>query len=149
LTQPLIQAAQGVTNPDAFAKNVGDPAALHDFYYSSAAGDLIDGPKLKQAYADYRAAYPDRKTINFLMVMGIPSAEAVVKGLQGAGRDLTREKFIDALQKVQFDSPELAAPVAFSPDRHDSLRGQIIIKFDGTHSDVVGHYEWDGSRATN
>jgi branched-chain amino acid transport system substrate-binding protein len=147
MTQPLVQAAQGITNPGAFAKNVGDPAALKDFYYSSAAGDLIDGPKLKDAYASYRAAYPDRTTINFLMVMGIPSAQAVVKALDGAGRELTREKFIDALEKVRFVSPELAAPVAFGPDRHDSLRGQIIVKFDGTASEVVGQYEWDGSRA--
>jgi branched-chain amino acid transport system substrate-binding protein len=146
MTQPLVQAAQGITNPGVFAKNVGDPAALRDFYYSSAAGDLIDGPKLKDAYSEYRAAYPDRTTINFLMVMGIPSAQTIVKALQGAGRDLTRENFIDALEKVRFVSPELAAPVAFSPERHDALRGQIIVKFDGTNSEVVGQYEWDGSR---
>jgi len=147
MTQPLVQAAQGITNPAVFARNVGDPAALKDFYYSSAAGDLIDGPKLKDAYTKYRAAYPDRTTINFLMVMGIPSAEAVVKGLEAAGPDLTREKFIDGLMTVNFAPPELAAPVEFGPDRHDSLRGQIIVKFDGVKSEVVGQYEWDGSRA--
>jgi branched-chain amino acid transport system substrate-binding protein len=79
------------------------------------------------------------------MTYGLPSAMAVTRALEKAGRDLTRENFIDALETVDFDTGVIAAPVAFGKDRRDGSRGSIFVKFDGkTHTLMPGVYLWDG-----
>ena len=47
------------------------------------------------------------------MTYGLPSAMAVTRALEKAGRDVTRESFIDALETVDFDSEVVAGPDHF------------------------------------
>jgi branched-chain amino acid transport system substrate-binding protein len=147
MSQPLVQATQGVTSPAAFATNVGDAAALKDFYYSDVIVDQPDSTRLKPIYDKYRAAFPDRKIVATYMVMGIASAQAVVNALDKAGRDLTRETFVNALEDLNFESGVFSGPVAFSAQRHDAVRSTNILKFDGKDLSIAGTYFWDGSRA--
>ena len=70
---------------------------------------------------------------------------AVTKALQKAGRDLTREKFIDAMETLDLDSGIMVGRIKFGPHRRDAMRGQVIMKFDGkTNTLMPGVYEWDG-----
>ena len=60
--------------------------------------------------------------------------------------DLTREKFVDALEKTNFESGVLAGPTVFAKDRRDSYRSSIFIKFDGkTEQLIPGVYTWNGT----
>jgi branched-chain amino acid transport system substrate-binding protein len=141
---PLVQAIQGIPVPAAYAKNVGNDAALANFYYGSPLNDLTEGPKQQKWLALYKQYYPDRQPSGF-MTYGLPSAMAVTRALESAGRDLTREKFIDALETVNFDSEVIAGPTAFAKDRRDGARSSIFVKFDGkTHTLMPGVYTWDG-----
>jgi branched-chain amino acid transport system substrate-binding protein len=79
------------------------------------------------------------------MTYGLPSAMAVTQALEKAGRNLTREGFVDAMEKVTIDTDVLAGPIAFAKDRRDGHRASIFIKFDGkNHTLMPGVYLWDG-----
>jgi branched-chain amino acid transport system substrate-binding protein len=141
---PLVQAVQGIPLPAVFAKNVGNDAALTNFYYGSPLNDLTEGPKQQKWIALYKQYYPNRAPGAF-MTYGLPSAMAVTQALEKAGKDLTREKFIDAMETLQFESGVLAGPNAFAKDRRDGYRSSIFIRFDGkTHTLMPGVYSWNG-----
>jgi branched-chain amino acid transport system substrate-binding protein len=141
---PLVQAIQGIPVPSVYAKNVGNDAALANFYYGSPLNDLTEGPKQQKWLALYKQYYPDRTPSGF-MAYGLPSAMAVTRALEKAGKDVTRESFIDALETVNFESEVIAGPTAFAKDRRDGARSSLFIKFDGkTHTLMPGVYTWDG-----
>lgn len=141
---PLAQAIQGIPVPAAFAKNVGNNATLANFYYGSPLNDLTEGPKQQKWLAMYKQYYPDR-TPSAFMAYGLPSAMAVTRALEKAGRNLTRESFIDAMETLDFDTGVIAGPVVFGKDRRDGSRASIFVKFDGkTHTLMPGAYLWDG-----
>jgi branched-chain amino acid transport system substrate-binding protein len=141
---PLVQAVQGVPIPAVFAKNVGNDAALVNFYYGSPLNDLTDGPKQQKWIQLYKQYYPDR-TPGAFMTYGLPSAMAVTMALEKVGKDLTREKFVDAMETLDFDTSVLAGPIAFAKDRRDGHRASVFIKFDGkSHKLMPGTYFWNG-----
>ena len=79
------------------------------------------------------------------MVYGLPSAMAVARALSDAGRDLDREKFVDALEALNLETGVMAGPVAFGKDRRDGHRTSIFIRFDGTAQTLMpGQYHWNG-----
>ena len=141
---PLVQAVQGVPIPAVFAKNVGNDAALVNFYYGSPLNDLTDGPKQQKWIALYKQYYPDR-TPGAFMTYGLPSAMAITRALEKVGKDVTREKFVDAMETLEFDSEVLAGQSAFGKDRRDGYRSSIFIRFDGKkHTLMPGVYSWNG-----
>ena len=141
---PLAQAVQGIPVPEGFAKNVGNDAVFANFYYGSPLNDLTNGPKQQKWIGLYKQYYPDR-TPSAFMTYGLPSAMAVTRALEKAGRNVTRESFIDALETVDFDSEVVAGPIAFAKDRRDAHRASIFVKFDGkNHRLMPGVYLWAG-----
>ena len=76
---------------------------------------------------------------------GIPSALSVVDTLQRIGPDLTREKFVEAMEKLNLESDMMTGPLQFGPGRRDALRSVVIVKFDGKTQKVMpGLYTWNG-----
>jgi branched-chain amino acid transport system substrate-binding protein len=71
----------------------------------------------------------------------------VLDGLKRAGRNLTREGFVDALEKTNLDTGVYSGPVEFGKVRRDAVRSNNVLKFDGKTSEVVGRYNWDGTSA--
>jgi len=141
---PMLISVQGIPIPSVFAKNVGDDSALKNLYYSSPLNDLTDGPKQQKWLQMYKQYYPDR-TPGAFMAYGLPSAMAIAMALEKAGKDLTREKFIDAMETLNFDTGVLAGPIGFAKDRRDGHRSSVFIKFDGkTHTLLPGVYTWNG-----
>lgn len=148
MKQPLVQAVQGVTSTDAFAKNVGNNEALKNFYFSSPLNDLMTGPKQVKWMEMYKKAYPDRTNPGAYMSYGLPPAMVITAALEKAGRNLTREKFVDALETITMDTGVMAGPVSFGKNRRDAMRAQTMIKFDGTNLTMMpGVYAWDGAFA--
>lgn len=141
---PLLQAAQGIPTPSVFAKNVGNEAALKNFYHTWAFNDIGD-PALKAKWiAMYKKANPDREPGPF-MISGAPSGLAVIAALEKAGKNLTRESFIAAMESLDIKPEILAGPLKFGPDRRDGLRHMLVVKYDGkTQQLMPGVYSWDG-----
>ncbi len=140
----LLQAHQGIPSAPTFAKNVGNPDALKNFFHTWSFTDL-NHPEILQKYLSmYKSYYPDRTPSPFF-VSGLPSALTVVAALEKAGRDLTRESFIAALESLDVKFDIMADNIAFGKDRRDAVRGMYIVKFDGTKQTVVpGVYRWNG-----
>jgi branched-chain amino acid transport system substrate-binding protein len=142
---PLVLAVQGIPVPAAFYKTVDNDAAFANLYYGSPLNDLTDGPKQQKWIAQYKQYYPDRQMGAF-MAYGLPSAMAVTRALEAVGKNLTREAFVDAMEKTNFDSEVLAGPTAFAPGRRDGMRSSVFIKFDGkTHTLMPGFFTWNGT----
>jgi len=139
---PLLQSTQGIPNPAAFAKNVGDNAALANFYYCTAFTDIAHPEIYKKYLAMYKKYYPDRNPSPFF-VSGLPSAMAMIAALKSAGRNLTREGLVAALEKLDVSPDIMAGPLKFGPKRRDAERTALVIKFDGTHQkEMPGAYTW-------
>ena len=141
---PLMQAVQGIPTPSVFAKNVGNPAALQNFYHGWSFTD-VGNEAIKKKYADmYKAFYPDREAGPF-MITGLPSAMAVAAALENAGRNLTRESFVAAMEGLNIRPEIMAGPIQFGPGRRDGMRSGFVVKYDGTAQKMMpGVYTWDG-----
>lgn len=141
---PLMQCAQGIPTPSVFAKNVGNEAALKNFYHTWAFNDIGD-PELKAKWiAMYKQANPGHEPGPF-MISGAPSGLAVIAALKKAGRNLTRESFVAAMESLDFKPDILAGPIQFGSERRDAVRDMLVVKYDGKTQRVMpGVYSWDG-----
>ncbi len=80
--------------------------------------------KYQAAFAKY---YPDERWGTFASA-GFTWIEILVEGLRRAGRDLTRESFVEALNNLgAFNSPS-GLSVSFSPDNHLGTRSLSIMR---------------------
>jgi ABC-type branched-subunit amino acid transport system substrate-binding protein/mono/diheme cytochrome c family protein len=61
----------------------------------------------------------------------LAAAKILVEALQRAGRDVTRERLIDALETLQSYRTGLMPPVTFSPSRRIGTDGAWIVPLDG------------------
>ncbi len=144
---PLLQAAQGIPTPSVFAKNVANPEALENFYYTWAFNDIGDAA-VRTKYIDLFKSYNNGREPGPFMMSGIPSAVAVLAALDAAGRDLTREGFVNAMEKLNLKFDAMPGPLEFGPKRRDGARTMVIIKYDGKTQKVMpGTYTWDGKEA--
>ncbi|MFP4237606.1 MAG: hypothetical protein ACLFRQ_08710, partial [Desulfonatronovibrio sp.] len=58
---------------------------------------------------------------NLVALEGFINARVLVEGLTRAGRNLNREKFIDAIESIDNFSLGIANTLSFSPDNHQGL----------------------------
>jgi branched-chain amino acid transport system substrate-binding protein len=119
-------------------RRVDDPAATKNLYIFHALGGSSDGAKMSK-WVDMIKKYGSADgTIGDYDLSGIGGAEAVVEALKKAGPDLTRQKFIDALNSIKnFDTGVLSAPISFSVDDHAGVKsGEMMTEIDGKLASV-------------
>lgn len=142
LTVPVVASAS-VTDPAMYtALSAG---AVERFRGTTVGGDVFDGARTKDLVSDLRRRFP-AVTFNPLTWSGFAGAEVYGEALQRAGRDLTREKFVSALESLRdFRSRVLAYPVTFTPDNHMAGRGLHVFKVvDSKEVSVMEGY-WSGT----
>lgn len=141
---PLVSAVQGIPAPAQFAKNLGNPDALKNFYFQWVLLDL-ENETLKKKWLDlYKQYYPDRTPGPF-MFAGLPSAMTVTAALEKAGRDVTRESLVDTLEAINMKLDLFPDNIVLSNTRHDANRSTIYFKFDGkTIQRVPEVFQWNG-----
>jgi ABC-type branched-subunit amino acid transport system substrate-binding protein len=67
--------------------------------------------------------------MEFMAVFGSASMMHLVEGLKRAGRDLTVEKMIRAMESIKNWRPEgMGAPVNYGPNRHHGMNGSRLAK---------------------
>lgn len=119
-------------------RRVDDPEATKNLYIFHALGGSPDGPELAK-WVDMIKKYgsPDG-AIGEYDLSGIGGAQVMVEALKKAGPDLTREKFIDALNAIKnFDTGVLSAPISFSADDHAGVKsGEMMTSVDGKLASV-------------
>jgi branched-chain amino acid transport system substrate-binding protein len=141
---PLMQANQGIPTPSVYAKNVGNPAALKNLYHTWAFNDISDAAVKARWTGMYKKHFPDREPGPF-MVTGLPSVLSVVDTLQRMGREVSREKFVDTMEKLNLKTDTMTGPLQFAPGRRDALRSVVVVKYDGVTQKVMpGVFHWNG-----
>ena len=143
---PIVLTVNGTADVSQMAQNVGGAAALQNFYIQEVLADAPGTPKVQWAYDMFRAAYPDLAgqpgRPQAYMPYGIPSAQAVVNALRDAGPNPTREGFVAAMKKLNFDSGIMAGPISFSATERAAQQSAIYLKYDGTKTErVPGTFE--------
>jgi branched-chain amino acid transport system substrate-binding protein len=139
LTAPLLTCF-GAPYEDTISR-VADPAATKNLYVFHALNAPATSPELAK-WADMVHKYEGKDVkIGDYVLSGIGGAEVVVAALKKAGHDLTREKFIQALDSIKdFDTHLLSAPVSFSPQDHAGVKsGAMMTQVDGK---VVSVTSW-------
>ena len=137
---PML-APQSISLEEA-RDRVGNPAAVQNLavYYPYAHPLLA--PEMKKMGALVNKYYPNERVESFTF-LGMSGAYAMVKALQDAGPDLTREKLIAALNNIKgFDTGISSAPITFSPQDHAGIKGGAMATFKGGQIVVVK--SWQG-----
>ena len=120
-------------------ERLGDPDAVKDYYVLHAFVDKVDGPKMKK-WNDIILKYYPNETITGFSAVSMASGVAAVKALNAAGRDLTRSKFIAALENIQgLETGILACDITWTPtDRHGCKKSAVAGFVDGKPTVLSG-----------
>jgi branched-chain amino acid transport system substrate-binding protein len=137
----FIGLAGTAANLPLLRKEVGIPEAMENFYFSNIFKDNLDpyGPKFDKWIKLYKHYYPDlAKKEGYpksLMLQGVASGHVFIVALERAGKDLTRDKFLDALETIRdMDSWAYMTNITFRPDDHQGGKGTSFQKYTTTES---------------
>ncbi len=85
---------------------------------------------------------PTIKGKEYLGLFGATTMMHFVEGLKRAGKDLTTESFIKAMESIKDWKPEgMGAPVTFGPDRHHGMNGNRMgVAKGGKHIPLEAQY---------
>jgi branched-chain amino acid transport system substrate-binding protein len=122
---PIVAAAQGGIT-EGFYSGTGMP-----FTYVDTASEPI------KAWA---AKYKTRtgKDANSPAQYSYVGADIVVKALEAAGKDLTRAKFLAALEAIKDYKPMFPGPtISYGPDKHLGSKATFLAKVEGGRWKVV------------
>lgn len=111
------------------ARQVGNPAIMKNVYVFYPLLAPIDGPQLAK-WRDIFVKYNPGVRLETSSLLGMGGALAVIDALRRAGPDLTRAKFIAAMDNLHnFDTGVLSAPLDFSPTHHAGMNGGATITY--------------------
>ena len=131
----LLRAAAGLTwRPRLLATG----SAADDSLFTAPSG--FDGrlylalPAAPQpgpeAAARYRALGPLPAEHLSAQLSALAAADVLIEGLKQAGRDLTRERFVETLEGLRRFDTGYAPPLSFGPSRRLGARGAYLFRLD-------------------
>lgn len=139
--KPIVLTVNGTADLKQLVENVGNKDAFKNVYIQEVLADAPGGAKLTWVYDMYKKAYPELAAKpghpQTYMPYGLPSAMAVVNALKAAGPQPTREKVLQALETMKFDSGVMAGPIEFGPNDRAAQESAIYLKFDGSSMSLV------------
>jgi len=108
---------------------LGDQEAVNGYYVLHAFVDKVDGPKMKKWNDIILKYYPD-ETITGFSAVSMASGVAAVEALKAVGPDLTRSKFIDALENIRdLTTGILACDITWTPTDHHGCKKSAVAGF--------------------
>jgi branched-chain amino acid transport system substrate-binding protein len=122
----------------ALAERVGNLDALQTTFITATIVGAIGSQELAPYEKMLKKHFP-KDTIKADSFYGTASAITVVEALKRAGKDLTREKFIDALEKMQgFNAGIAPCSISFSSENHQGCQTQTVWTLRGSNVVNVG-----------
>jgi ABC-type branched-subunit amino acid transport system substrate-binding protein len=117
--RPKIYASFTLYDRDTMFRLLGD---LWEGAYFNSAIALRGEPAADKAIEAVIAVEPKLKGREGFCVQGVADIRFLVEGLQRAGKDLTREGFIKALESIKdYDGGGLFPKFSFGPEKHHGL----------------------------
>jgi ABC-type branched-subunit amino acid transport system substrate-binding protein len=92
-------------------------------------------------YARLLAKYYPEDHPNFVGFEGFINAKILVEGLRRAGRDITREKYIDAVESLERYFVGIGAKVSFGPQDHQGLEQVYFTKIEEGMPTLITDWE--------
>jgi len=128
-------------------KRLGDREPMKGFFQAFQYKDVIDGPGIKKAREMIEPNLPAGEKLTDFSFYGPGSSVAIVHVLEKIGRDLTREKFIEEMDKLtNFDTGVMAGTLTFTPTQHQGASQLYTVGYDDAGKVTV--YESWGKKVT-
>jgi branched-chain amino acid transport system substrate-binding protein len=128
--KPLTIGQSAIGDPAAFEEQVGVPGATSNFDTIAMVKVTPDDPAVAHWRDAIQKLYPDDRLSTYNM-FGIGSAEVLVEALRRSGRDLTREKFIDAMDHLtNFETDVYGGPITCTPTDHRCNKNPVWLRKD-------------------
>jgi branched-chain amino acid transport system substrate-binding protein len=155
----ILTAAKLDYHPQFVISSIGaDPATLSGLLeqFAKQAGSSVDGNALLNGiigtgylpgvgmaadpwttfFKQIHDKYIPKEAFTDTLVFGMAQAYTFAQALKLAGRDLTRQKLVDALASGQIAGPGLI-PFGFSKDSHSGYTGALVFTLDGKGKETV------------
>lgn len=117
-----ILAPQSVSLKDTLER-VGNPAAIENLYVYYPYAHATSAPEMQEWEKLINKHYPNERVESFSF-LGMGGTLAMIEALEAAGPDLTREKFVEAMNNIRdFDSGISATPITCTPEDHSCISG--------------------------
>ncbi len=117
--RPKLFASFTLYDRDTMFRLLGD---LWEGAYFDSAIALRGEPAADKLIEIVTKIDPKLKGREGFCVQGAADILVLTEGLKRAGRDLTREKFLKAMETIKdYNEDGLTAPITFGPDRHHGL----------------------------
>lgn len=105
-----------------------------------------DSPAM-QAYREVLAKYSPGNAPNRYNLYGYFYAKLMVEALQRAGKDLTREGLVKAMESIKGWENGILKPVSFSPDNHQAQNSGFMVEVkDGVFRPISGWLSIEGGK---
>lgn len=115
--KPLTVGASPLAEIDVMAKGVGSEDAMENFRAVSPAGYSADDPRVSNWKVVIDKRYP-KDRFSIVHMFGISAGQLVVEALRRAGPDLTRERLLEVLSDIDYQTDTYAGPMSCKPDDH-------------------------------
>ncbi len=107
--------------------------ALRDFYASTVTLDVIKGDKIKSFVDMYKKEYPEYMKNPYnpsdTDITSYVAFQLIAEALKRAGKDLTRTKYIEAMESIKdFKTPWLL-PISFSATQREGITQERYIRY--------------------
>ena len=137
--KPLAIGQTGIGDPAAFEEQVGSPGATAQFRTISMVRYTPEDSAVDKWRKAVEAKFPGDR-LSVFNLFGVGAAEVMVEGLKRAGKDLTREKLVEALNSLKdFQTSVYGAGITCSPTDHRCNKAPVwIAKEPGKPVRVLG-----------
>lgn len=106
---------------------------------TSERGDSAGAREFREATAKYDSSNDNPNSFN---LFGYGIAKILCEGLNKAGKDLTREKFIQALEQLNAYETGVFAPVTYGPENRKGTDSVRILRADKAKQDFIVKTGW-------
>jgi ABC-type branched-subunit amino acid transport system substrate-binding protein len=128
--RPTILVSSALMHPDALDRS---PTAA-PIYIALPIGP---GDQTAEAVASWRKLGTDDSQHQPAQFAALASAQLLIAALQRAGRDLTRDKLLAALDTISALETGLVPPLTFTSTRHVGSTGAYVVNLQGGEDEVV------------
>jgi branched-chain amino acid transport system substrate-binding protein len=137
--KPAFVVSNVGSDPTTLAKTLGAAAPLLEGVVAANYLPLANETDNAwiQLYTKVNSQYNNNAELDNNVVYGMSVGYLFVQALQAAGKDLTREKIIEAVEKGGFTGPGLT-PVRFSKADHSGYGGEQLTKITGGKAEYFG-----------
>ena len=125
--------------PEAFAKDLGDASDRVMVTQVVPPYDVSKLTIVQEYKANLKKYYP-KETPNFVSLEGYINAAVLTEGIRRAGKDLTREKLIDAIETIKAGQMGTGLGINYGPDDHVGIDKVYITRIKAGKYVEVGNW---------